>query len=277
MRVVHPEDLPRMVEAWTASVATGQPYDIEHRICLAEGAYRWMRSRAFPRRDRTGSVVRWYGSTEDIHDRKLAEQRQRLLVHELNHRVKNTLATVQSLAAQSFREARDPRAAREQFEARLLAISRAHNVLTRENWESADLHAVIADVITPFSGDDGRVQAEGPSLSLPPNMALALAMALHELCTNACQHGALSTPEGKVAIAWTRTFNEPPHLILNWQERGGLPASPPGQRGFGMRLLERAIRQELGGEVRLSFETEGATCLIDVPLPHDEDLCIMPA
>jgi two-component system CheB/CheR fusion protein len=149
-------------------------------------------------------------------------------------------------------------------------------VLTRENWESADLHAVIADVITPFSGDDGRVQAEGPSLSLPPNMALALAMALHELCTNACQHGALSTPEGSVAIAWTRTFNEPPHLVLSWRERGGPRVSPPGQRGFGMRLLERAIRHELGGEVRLSVEGEGATCLIDVPLPHCQDLCIMP-
>ena len=275
--VPHPEDLPRMVEAWTASIATGQPYDVEHRIRLADGAYRWMHSRAYARRDRTGSVVRWYGATEDVHERKLGEQHQRLLVHELNHRVKNTLATVQSLAAQSFRGADDPRSAREQFEARLLALSRAHNVLTRENWESADLHTIITDVITPFCGDGPQMQADGPSIPLPPNMALALAMALHELCTNACQHGALSTPEGAVAIAWTRTFNEPPHLVLSWRERGGPSAHPPGQRGFGTRLLERAIRHELGGEVRLSFEVEGATCLIDVPLPHCQDLCILPA
>jgi PAS domain S-box-containing protein len=157
MRVVYPDDLPRMVEAWTASVATGQSYNIEHRIHLAEGAYRWMRSRAYPRRDRTGAVVRWYGSTEDIHDRKLAEQHQRLLVHELNHRVKNTLATVQSLAAQSFRGMPEANSAREQFEARLLALSRAHDVLTRENWERADLRTIIAEVITRFCGDDQHV------------------------------------------------------------------------------------------------------------------------
>lgn len=274
-RAANPDDLPRMTEAWTASVATGQPYDIEHRIRLADGACRWMRSRAYPRRDRTGAVVRWYGSTEDIHDRKLGEQQQRLLVHELNHRVKNTLATVQSLAVQSFRGTNHASQAREQFEARLLALSRAHNVLTRENWESADLHAIIADVITPFCGDGERVHADGSHLSLPPNMALALAMALHELCTNACQHGALSTPNGSVAIAWTRTLNEPPRLVLNWRERGGAPPNPPGQRGFGTRLLERTIQQELGGEVRASYEAEGVTCLIDVPMPHCEDVCII--
>jgi len=171
--------------------------------------------------------------------------------------VKNTLATVQSLAVQSFRGMPEANSAREQFEARLLALSRAHDVLTRENWERADLRTIIADVITPFCGDGQHVQAEGPSLSLPPNMALALAMALHELCTNACQHGALSTPDGTVTIAWARTFNEPPHLILNWRERGGPQPSAPGQRGYGMRLLERAIRRELGGELRLSFEAKG--------------------
>jgi two-component sensor histidine kinase len=191
--------------------------------------------------------------------------------------VKNTLATVQALAAQSFRGMPEANSAREQFEARLLALSRAHDVLTRENWERADLRTIIAEVITPFCGDDPQVKADGPSLSLPPNMALALAMALHELCTNACQHGALSTPDGTVAIAWTRTFNEPPHLILNWREQGRPQTSAPGQRGFGMRLLERAIRHELGGEVRLSVESEGTTCLIDVPLPHSQELCILPA
>ena len=148
-------------------------------------------------------------------------------------------------------------------------------MLTRENWESADLHVIIADVITPFCGNDQQVQVDGPNIALPPNMALALAMALHELCTNACQHGALSTPEGNVAIVWMRTFNEPPRLVLNWRERGGPSASPPSRRGFGTRLLERAIRQELGGEVRVSYEAEGVTCLIDVPLPHCEDMCII--
>lgn len=259
---LHPEDRQRTFEAWGHCVATGDFYDIEHRVQFRDGSYRWARSRAYPRRDEAGAILLWYGTTEDIHDRKLAEERQRLLINELNHRVKNTLATVQAIAFQTLKGDIPLAEARARFEARLLALSRAHNLLTDQNWEGAALDRVVADA-TAHLADPGRVRAEGPQIWVAPRAALALALALHELSTNAAKYGALSGDAGRVLIRWSVEGDE---LRLEWKEQGGPPVAVPNGRGFGSRLIERGLNADLGGSARLLFEPDGLRCAIEASM-----------
>ena len=194
---------------------------------------------------------------------------QRLLIDELNHRVKNTLATVQSMAAQSLKDLGDTAAAgREAFEARLLSLSRAHDVLTRESWLSADLRGIAGQALRPFQGPEaGRIALAGPDLRLPPEMALALTIILHEVCTNAVKYGALSVPAGRASLGWTleacpgggRT------LRIAWRERGGPPVAAPSRRGFGTRLLERGLAGR--DSAALAYEPDGLVYTATAPLP----------
>ncbi|HEY8566365.1 MAG TPA: PAS domain S-box protein [Beijerinckiaceae bacterium] len=264
---IHPDDLPPTVEAWTRSFTTGVPYDIEHRVRLLDGTYHWMRSRAFPRRDGEGRIVKWYGATEDIHERKTAEEHRVLLINELNHRVKNTLATVQSIARQTLRNAPSPEEASAALESRLVALSRAHDVLTRENWESVSLREIVALALSPYGNlGEGRLRAEGPPVRLPPRTALALAMALQELATNAAKYGALSNATGELHVGWTLEESDPPSLRLRWEERGGPTVAAPTRRGFGSRLIERSLGQDLGGAVAIVYAPTGVVCTVEAPL-----------
>lgn len=196
----------------------------------------------------------------------------RLLIDELNHRVKNTLATVQSMAAQSLKDLGGGAVAgRDAFEARLLALSRAHDILTRESWASADLRGMADQAVRPFQGEPGpgrvpRVALDGPDLRLPPEGALALTMILHELCTNAVKHGALSVPGGRVALAWTlESAPEGRTLRMTWRERGGPPVVPPSRMGFGTRLLERGFAGR--NTASLTYAAEGLVYAAASPLP----------
>ena len=259
---LHPDDRERTFAVWGRSVETGEPYDIEHRVKFVDGSYRWARSRAFPRKDEAGEILLWYGTTEDIHDRKLAEERQRLLINELNHRVKNTLATVQAIAFQTLKGDIPLAEARARFEARLLALSQAHNMLTEQNWEGAPLRQVVIDA-TDHLVDPARMTIEGESLWLAPRAALALSLALHELSTNAAKYGSLSADGGRVEVRWTA---EDDLLRLDWKERGGPPVAPPANRGFGSRLIERGLAADLGGTAALAFEPDGLCCTITASL-----------
>jgi PAS domain S-box-containing protein len=263
IEAIHPDDRQPSLDAWSLSVATGEPYDIEHRVRMRDGGYRWARSRAFPRRHGNGEICLWYGSTEDIHERKVAEEHQRLLINELNHRVKNTLASVQGIAFQTLRGELSLAEARARFEARLMALSGAHNLLTEENWGGASLDRVVNDSIEHLAGEAGRFEVEGEPLRLAPRAALALAMALHELGTNAAKYGALSVEGGRVAIAWSRAGGQ---LRLEWRERGGPPVPPPSRRGFGSRLIERGLAADLGGTAALHFDPAGLRCEIQASL-----------
>lgn len=200
----------------------------------------------------------------DITDRKRAEDHQQLLINELNHRVKNTLATVQSIASQSLKEAASAQEAKQALEQRLLALSRAHDVLTRENWEGAQLQHIIARAVEPF-GD--RFRTSGPSIRISPRVALALAIAVQELATNAIKYGALSNSDGSVTIAWgLDTSSTGPCVHLQWTETDGPPVRPPTHRGFGSRLLERSLASELNGKVRIDFAPTGVTCSMFAPI-----------
>jgi PAS domain S-box-containing protein len=219
-----------------------------------------------PLRDKRGRIVGASKIARDISDRKHYERHRELLIQELNHRVKNTLASVQALAAQTFRGSgmRDAVAA---FEARLLAMSRAHDVLTRQSWQGADIREVVGDAVAAWAGKSSeRATFDGPELRLRPAVALALAMALHELATNAVKYGALSNKKGKVAIEWSVSGDPEPCFRLRWQERGGPPVRAPVRRGFGSRLIEYGLARDLGGTVHLAFNEGGMECRIEAPL-----------
>jgi len=218
-----------------------------------------------PLRDAAGKVTGAINMLVDISDRKRAEARQKSLLDELNHRVKNTLATVQSLAAQTMRGDRDRDEQREAFEERLLALSRVHNQLAREQWESADLGRIVHDIVAPFGQE--RVSVDGASTKLASVAALPLAMVLHELATNAAKFGALSAPEGRLALGWKiERVNGARRLRIDWRESGGPEVQPPVYRGFGSRLLERSVGQELRGSAQLDFDPAGLRCRLEIPL-----------
>jgi two-component sensor histidine kinase len=197
-----------------------------------------------------------------------AAEHQRLLIDELNHRVKNTLATVQSIVMQTLRTNGTPEDVKEAVQMRLLALSRAHDVLTRESWDGADLIEVVTRALEPYqTSNENRLHIAGPHVRLTPRMSLALAMALHELATNAVKYGALSNKAGIVEVSWTvQNGATPPRLTLRWTESGGPPVKAPQRRGFGSRLIERSLAQDLDGQVEIAFMPTGVVCTVDAPV-----------
>lgn len=276
---VEPQDMERVNEA-VRSLSHRDETTFEYRVAAADGRHRWLRSScAVVERRGDGGPARVVGVTLDVTQPKLAEaklkrevgerrraeERQQLLIHELNHRVKNMLATVQSVARQSLGRAggAGPLA---DFENRLMALAWTHDILTRERWAGASLTTVLSRTMTPHGA--GRVSLKGPDLRISPKMALALAMGVHELATNAVKYGALSVDTGRVEIEWRldeAKTGQPPRLVLEWRERGGPKVTPPKTRGFGARLLEKGLAHELGGEVEIRFPASGVRCLISAP------------
>ena len=207
-------------------------------------------------------------SFTDVTERKKAERHRELLLGELNHRVKNTMALVQATAQQTFRSAELPDTVRRTFDGRLAALAAAHDLLTRQSWESAMLRDIVTAALAPFGAlEDGRVSIDGPDVRLNAQATVAVAMALHELATNAAKYGALSNDDGKIAIAWSQDDADAgSRLRFEWTERGGPRVETPEGRGFGSRLIERALAAELSGAVALHFDPEGVRCLIDAPV-----------
>ena len=208
-----------------------------------------------------GTCIGVFVEGADVTDRILAERQQKLLLDELNHRVKNTLANVQSIAAQTLRSNPDPEAFRQTFEARILALSATHDILTASNWRGAQLRDVLAIEFGPYGPE--RYEFEGPDVALSANEALTLGLLFHELTTNAAKYGALSCSEGCVSVRWT---TEQGRLDLTWSERGGPVVQTPARRGFGSRLIERSLRGEIGGVAALEFHPKGLVCRISLPL-----------
>jgi two-component sensor histidine kinase len=221
-----------------------------------------------PLHDANGKLIGAINMLVDITDRKQAENRQKVLIDELNHRVKNTLATVQSLAVQTVRHADGLQDFIGKFQARLLGVARAHDLLTKRHWENAPLGSLAAEVLAPLTGAaQPRVAIDGPSFDLSPRAALSLTMALSELATNAVKYGALSSEKGTLSLQWhLRQESDSTTLNLEWQELGGPPVSPPTRRGFGLRLMERCIEADLRGVFDLVFEPSGVRCRMTIPV-----------
>ena len=203
----------------------------------------------------------------ELEERRRAETRQKLLLNELNHRVKNTLATVQSIAYQTERSARTPAEFRSAFEARLMALSQTHNLLTEQGWQGADLVEVLTAEFEPYESGSGRfIVEDGPAIRLSPKAAVAVGMATHELVTNAAKYGALANARGSVAVSWSVSDTAAPILTLDWCERDGPPVHEPEHRGFGRRLLEHGLANELSGEVVITYDPGGLHCVMRLPL-----------
>lgn len=212
-----------------------------------------------------GSISGVFVEGSDMTDRVLANQRQRLLLDELNHRVKNTLATVQAIAQQTLRGASTPETFAAAFEARLLALSQTHNALTESQWAGAGLRQILVQELGPYGAE--RIRMDGPDVHLPARVALSLGMVFHELATNAAKYGALST-SGRLLLDWSLP-DEGETLRFRWREAGGPPPRKPERRGFGSRLIERSITAELRGKIDTDYSPEGLVVRFEAPLARD--------
>ena len=211
-----------------------------------------------------GTPVGLHVLGRDVTERKRAEEHQRLLINELNHRVKNTLAVVQSIAHQTLRQGEVNEEVRQALEGRLAALSAAHNVLTRESWTAASMHEIVNDAVAPFCTED-RCRVEGPELRINPRAAVSIALAVHELATNASKYGGLSSDGGRVEVQWTTNGKR---LTFIWRELRGPPVATPSKRGFGTRLIERGLASDLDGVVTLDFDPGGLVFTVVCPVPE---------
>jgi len=242
-------------------------YTTDSKFRRKDGSGGWSRVTSTAVRDAAGGFLYAVRVVEDITARRDADRRQKLLIDELNHRVKNTLATVQSLAWQSARSGVPPQVAQERFQERLLALSRTHNLLNETHWEGASLRIILETEFRPYASDPSRILLDGPEVQLPPRLAVVLGMALHELATNAVKHGAFSTASGRVQVAWTvEGSGEGTILSIELHELGGPAPEARPSPGFGSRLLRQTITRELAGHLDLRYEREGVRCTIVIPI-----------
>ena len=265
-----PHDQTPMAEVVSGRIS--EAHDAEVLIERPDGSRITVIVNIRPLKNDDGEITGAINCFYDITERKRSEVRQHLLMEELNHRVKNTLATVQSIAAQSLKGASDAES-RETFDARLVALSRTHDLLAHDNWESVSLGDLLIQELEPYrSEEETRFVIDGPDFELLPKPALALGMAFHELATNAAKYGALSNSTGQVRVTWD--FLRSPEqgvLRLKWAESGGPPVKKRERTGFGSILIERGLSLELDGEVRLDFAPAGLVCAMEIPLQPPPD------
>ena len=214
--------------------------------------------------DAHGRIVGASKNARDISARMESERVKNVLIAELNHRVKNVLATVTAIARQTFSRATDVELAAKTFDARLRSLARAHDLLTHGSWESASLDRIVRDALSPYLAE--RLDIGGPDTAVSPKLVVAMSMILHELSTNAAKYGALSVETGRVRVSWSIVYGESPKLLLDWEEIGGPSVIPPDRKGFGTRLIEGLLTGELGGSVHSDYDPSGLRCHIEASL-----------
>lgn len=261
IETIDPDDRAGLLLAREQAIANHAAIQYEGRFRDAEGRLRIIQLHGRPRFDASGAFRGHVGNATDVTEVRDAERRQRQLIHELNHRVKNTLAVVQALVRQSLREHHVDKVVEDLITERLIALAAAHDVLNRENWEGAELADIARAAAGPYDGD-GRISAAGPRVRLEPKTAIALSMALHELATNAAKHGALSTQDGRVQLTWTAGGNG---VVLEWRESGGPRVAAPTETGYGSQLLGRILATEFGQPAVIVYAPEGLVCRITAP------------
>ena len=256
---------PEHREAWIANhrrVLAGERVSWEFDVTGLRGRRRSMETHAVPLKLPHGAVAQ-LSVTRDVTERKKAEEHLKLMVLELNHRVKNNLATVQAIAMQTLRGSEPPEVQRDALVRRIKALAVAHDILTREQWDGVGVAEIALGVLQPLEGAGGRIELSGAKARLTPKAALALSMAFHELGTNALKYGALSSDGGRVRIEWTADDAALDRLSLSWVETGGPLVQAPASRGFGSRLLERGLASEFDGRIVMSFDPAGLRCDIE--------------
>jgi len=218
-------------------------------------------------RDETGKPIRLDGVAGDVTERRRNEERQRELMNELNHRVQNTLAVVQALAAQTSRSASSTDEFKAAFTARVAALAATHDLLTHAHWDGVSLQSVLEAEMRAFQDAvRPRIRLSGPGVVLPPRMVTPIGLIVHELTTNAVKYGSLSSEDGEVSVVWSVSKGGQTRLHLSWHEQDGPPVIQPGTLGFGSRLIDRTIRGELNGTVESQYLPDGLRVRIDAPL-----------
>ncbi|EZP48717.1 Signal transduction histidine kinase [Sphingomonas sp. RIT328] len=259
LAAIHPDDLPMMRAAVERTITHGEPYHIEYRILTAAGDQRWVSIQGDLQHRADGTPLAMTGFSTDISTRKFAEEHRAVLARELTHRVKNTLATVNAVVSQTLRDAVSLEDAAAAVTGRIASLGAAQELLIQDEVEGASIGDIVDRALLPFKDRDGaRFAAHGPSVRLTPEITLALAMALHELATNAIKYGALSVPEGRVAIEWSiRHEDGERRLFFCWAEHDGPPVTPPSRTGFGTRMIERVLRRHVRGGAAIHYPPTG--------------------
>lgn len=264
---VHPDDWYNLQYGFEQMAKNRQAHQLEFRVLRPDGQVRWCIGSAAATVDGNGRVIRVSGVTYDITDRKEAEERQTLLAREVDHRAKNALALVQSILR--LTRAQNLPAYVAAVEGRIKALSRAHTVLSQSRWQGADLHGLVEEELAPYcAGNAEKIKITGPEVLLQPASAQTLALALHELATNAAKYGALSSVSGQLRVSWLLSDGQ---LTLDWHETGGPPAKPPTVRGFGTRIILASIESQLRGHAVFDWRQEGLRCVISVPLSNKRE------
>lgn len=266
--VTHPDDIADSRAHIFDPVRARQPFQLEKRYVRPDKSVVWAVTQVTQLIDEHDRQSGFFSVTTDITERKEEERIRAWLLAELNHRVKNNLSTVQALASQTRQSVESLDDFEAAFNARLMALSRAHDLLMRETWTSAGLGELAAATLAPFKlDDDARIVIRGPEVRFSPTAAVTMTLAFHELATNAAKFGALSNPGGSVTVEWSIDTSRNGGVVeLSWREAGGPAVPPPARRGFGSRLIERGAPRELGGDVRLNFEPDGVACAFRLPL-----------
>jgi PAS domain S-box-containing protein len=260
--MIHAEDWDRLQVSGRRMALGERTVQTDFRVVQAGGNVRWCTGTAAASFDAANKLVRISGVTIDITERKEAEQRQDLLAREVDHRARNALAVVQSIVRLTRANSVDDYVGA--VEGRIKALARAHALLSDSRWHSADLGALVAEELAPYrAGEPDKVEVVGPNVALPPHMAQGLALALHELATNAAKHGALSSMLGKVSLNWQL---RPDFLVLKWLENGGPSVAPPSARSFGLKVIRASIENQLGGKATFNWAPQGMQCVLSIPL-----------
>jgi len=259
--LILPEDWERLQIGMDALLRDGEPHHAEFRIRRPSGEVRWCASTAAASQDVSGRVVRISGVTMDITERRDAEERQALLAREVDHRAKNAMAIVQSIVRLTKAESIAEYAS--VIEGRIKALSRAHALLSDSRWQGAEMAKLVEEELAPYrSGHHDRIRIAGPKVVLEPTTAQTLALALHELSTNAVKYGSLSQASGRLELDWTLL---PEEIVVTWRESGGPPVHKPKQTGFGAKIITSSIERQLEGKVSFDWRPEGLFCELRAP------------
>ena len=275
LEAVHPDDRDATQSAWHEARLKGEYY-IEHRVRReADGEYLWHQTRAKPLEGESAASSDWVGTMTDIDDLRGLQSRQHVLMAELQHRTRNLLSVVQSIANHTIRSSSSLEAFGTQFGSRLRALSRVQSLLARVEDQVIDLHALVTAELAAHSEGDvqsSKIKVGGPTVALPPTAAQALGLAIHELATNAVKYGALGQPTGKLEVTWELKARKPTaEVALQWRESGvSMPTvGPPKRKGYGSELIERALPYQLSAKTQLEFGSDGVRCAIVVPVPTE--------
>jgi PAS domain S-box-containing protein len=263
---IHPEDRAGFAARINGLCVENPSYATSFRFIRPDGRVVWLEEAGKAEFDATGRYLRVKGLTRDITDRKRAEERQRMLIRELDHRVKNVLASVATVARRTREDSGSMDEFLQVFDGRIQSMANAHRLLSRSHWQGVSLADLVRRELAPCTAE-GSASVEGPEVLLSPEATQSVAIVLHELVTNASKYGALATKHGRISVRWDwrQDSQAARRLLLEWVETGGSPVTPPGHAGYGTDAICNLIPYELGGAVDLAFDAAGVRCRIELP------------